>query len=152
MKGRLLLLITMLLLATMLLLVALLFQACATPGRLPLPSYKIEPAPLGTPASVEALLGRWEGTWGGSLRSILVVEKVEKGRAKCIYSWDKYDGIQAGYIVVEAKIVLWKNFPQIEFWGKSGAKFEFTLISSRLMKGVRILSPRMAEVTMKKVE
>lgn len=59
---------------------------CAAAVPLPLDT-KIVPPDAQLESAVAALSGRWDGNWGGSLESILVVEEIDAQRATIVYAW-----------------------------------------------------------------
>ena len=62
--------------------------AVAQPDKVPLPADVRVVAPgAGTPEPAAKFSGKWYGVWDGTLRHILVVEKVEGTDAVVVYAW-----------------------------------------------------------------
>ena len=44
------------------------------------------------PPEIAAFIGIWEGKWGASLDTIIVIEKIDNQKARLIYSYGKLEG------------------------------------------------------------
>lgn len=118
-----------------------LYVICALgSAEVPLPPDTRIAAPAeGVAKGLAAFAGRWDGNWGGSLESIVVVEEIDVHRAKLIYAWGDAParGIVGGYARIEGTVVP-EQGPEITFampakmamrMNEDLASFEITRVS-----------------------
>jgi hypothetical protein len=125
--------------------------AGTTEGLADLNKIDLKAPPPGTeqnvPKEISAFLGTWEGQWGGSLGSKLVVEKIDTKKAECIYSWDDSPFFKAGSDRITAQVDEKKS--TIE-WGRS-PKFIFRMAKDfKSIDGTREAPGDVSSITMKK--
>ncbi len=138
--------------ATVLLGLLLVLAGCAATGPVTLPGptdVKITPPAPSVPAEIAAFSGTWEGAWGGTLASRLIVEEVDNQSARVVYAWDddSQGRFKGGWSRVRAKV---SPGPSLE-WG-SGVQFKFMMGKDRAtIDGEREQGGYISTVTMKKM-
>jgi hypothetical protein len=127
--------------------------------KIPLPeNFNVVAPDPSLPEEIRALSGRWEGKWnwpGGGQDAILIVEKIDPGKAQGIYAWGDFGGfvrggghVSPGYRRVTLKVTSEDGRVTL-----SGETIRFSLTKDRLsiLDGWDTRRPGYG-ITMKKVE
>ena len=121
----------------------------------PLPQeIEIVPPSSDLPPEVAAFSGRWEGNWEGNLDSILIVEQIDREKAKVIYAWgdSQRTRTKKGYSRHIAKVIPTSQ-PKIEFGGEGRPKFTFEMGKDlKSIRGIREFRDSYVKITMKRAE
>ena len=121
----------------------------------PLPrEIEIVPPPSDLPPEVAAFSGRWEGNWESGLESILIVEEIDREKAKVIYAWGDSPRTRTvkGYSRHVAKVIPGSR-AKIEWGGGERPKFTFEMGKDfKSIRGIREFRDSYAKITMKRAE
>lgn len=136
---------------TVLLFLAAIFIGCAAgnmTANLPDPQgVVITPPPAGLAPELAAFSGTWEGMWGGTLPSRLIVEKINAKSAQVVYLYGDHPNgaFKAGWNRLQAKVLPGGKL----HWGG----FTFEMGKDRMSIDGELIDKagNISEVTMKKV-
>jgi hypothetical protein len=129
-------------------------KSTATISSVPLPEYKISPAPSKALPEIKRLLGKWQGYWKGGVPAVVVVEKVfpEAGKADCIYAWGFWGPNKEnkpGYNRLSAMFIPGSK-PEIRF--TLGMRNYNFILEGKLLNGTGEYQGNLNKIVMEKVE
>jgi hypothetical protein len=120
----------------------------------PLPEYKISPAPSNALPEIKMLLGKWQGYWKSGVPAVLVVQKVspQEEKADCIYAWGFWgpnkEG-KPGHSGFIAKLIPGSK-PEIRF--TLGKRNYNLILEGKLLIGTSEYQGNLSKIVMEKVK
>jgi len=124
------------------------------------PKIEIIRPPSDLPKEVAAFSGRWEGIWlegtWDSVKSILIVEKINSKEAQGIFAWEKFGPARADYMRWKSKIITGYRI-KIEFstvgrYGEQKWTFEMEEDLKTIYGSYQLQGRGNGKITMKKIE